>query len=290
MNKIELLNKKKYRLVYAFYIDNNSKTLNDHIAYKYHFKCLEDILYNQQISEKFSEIYFIIHTLDLNNHLIKEVIHKLSQITICCKNVNFIIEQNDPSQREGKIFKKYILDKLDSLDGLTLFFHNKGFNTQYYEFPAYWVIAQYYFNMFFDYEQFNEFVYNDNKLIFGYPWQTNNNSQTYFIAGSCFWIKCKEVDKYLKSTNYHISQQLYAGGCVTVYNCAENFFPALLDESHFDYPFSSIIKSHINSLPQYEYLQTTAKTYFDYTLPYIFGKKFFEYYDWVVKDIENYQI
>ena len=52
-----------------------------------------------------------------------------------------IIEKNIPEYREGIIFKKYILDKLDEYDGLTLFFHNKGYHSRYKEnFPSHWVI------------------------------------------------------------------------------------------------------------------------------------------------------
>ena len=145
MNKIKELDNIKFRLIYAFYLDNESKSLNDHISYKIHLKCLEYILNKQNIAQQFNEIYFIIHTLNLNNPLIKTLKYKLAIITNNCKHVHFIIEKNIPKYREGIIFKRYILDKLNDYDGMTLFFHNKGYNKTYFEnedsFCSYWIIS-----------------------------------------------------------------------------------------------------------------------------------------------------
>lgn len=280
--KLNLIDKISYRLVYSFFISDNIKSFDDHISYPIHFLCLKECLTSYAL---FDEAIFIIHVTDFNNPLIDELKYKLIEYSICIKKVTFIIEHNDSYEREGGIFNKYIIEKFNEYDGITLFFHNKGLNNVYgndlENWCSYWVIGEYYYLMFFPKEFIGTFIGND-KLIYGWPYMHDILHPQWLIGGSCFWMKCQDIYKY-------INEKKLESGWITSKCISELFFPSFFDKELIDYPNSRIIKDYFDYVDAYvpannkkfnEYLMEHS-TYKDYV-------GFKSFYDFIVnKYIEN---
>ena len=282
MNKsLNIIDNIKTRLIYSFFISNNIKSFDDHISYIMHLICLEYCLTTYSL---FDECIFIIHTEDLNNPLIKELKNKLSIITINYKHIQFIIEKTDSYEREGKIFKKYIIDKFDEYDGLTLFFHNKGINDIYKNdidnWCSYWVIGEYYHLMTFRKEYLGNFI-RSKKLIYGWPYMCDNYHPQWLIGGSCYWMKCKDIQTYIKDhnlkTNYITSRSL-----------AEYYFPEILNKKLIDYPYSNIIKDYTYHEYYEPSLNGKFNEYLQQITPYNEYVKFKEFYNEMINKYNNY--
>lgn len=248
------------RLVYSFFIDDRIKSFNDHISYKVHLECLKAIF---EMYPFFHEVIFVITANDITNKLINELKYKLSNICINVINLEFIIEQNDAYSREGNVFKKYILDKLDDYDGITLFFHNKGLDSKYdNDFPYYWIIGQYYFNiihlMYFQYDSFIK----SKKLLYGWPYINDNYYKQWFYAGSCYWMKTQELKKYLDS--HYIDHE----DKITLKTVAEYYFPTRVELDYVDYPLSNIIKEKCELLFNHNFSDESMNEYMKYVLSY----------------------
>lgn len=276
----------KRRLIYSLYIDDNIQSLDEHIAYLVAFECLGDSFYNCQ--DLFNECTFIISASDENNPLIKEVIHKLSKITINCKNISFIIEKNDIEKREGTIFKKYVLNKLDEYDGITLWFHLKGVNSRTYKnelsnWPSAWIIGQYFYLMATSKESLYEFIDKDNKFIYGWPWLYNTYYKDWVIDGACYWMKCQDIKKYIDENNIHISN-------ILTKNLAEYVFPKMLNKNQFDYPHSNIIKNefYLDEAPVSPYNNDKFINYYmQNTTLYNDYIRFIKYYNNVINNVNE---
>lgn len=284
MNNINILDKTyKRRLIYSFFLKDDINSFDEDLSYKIHFTCLELITSRQLFY--FDEVIFIISANDLNNQLINELKIKISSLFINVKNISFIVEDNDKYGREGVRFKKYILDNLNKLDGLTLFFHNKScqptYNINLQENPdiTYWIIGQYYFNMLdVTNDYLGDFIRNKNKLIFGWPYMCDNWHNQWLIGGSCFWMKCKDIYKYITENN--IENKPITSRCI-----AEYYFPEILDKEQIDYPLSNIIKNKLEKIPYYEpSINDTFLNYLQETLNYKTYIDFINFYNAIIND------
>ena len=278
--KINLINDQKTRLVYCFYLRDDINTYNELINdkdYSIHFKCLSYICQYCP----FDELIFIISTNNQNDELIKDI--KINISNICCffKSITFILESDSKTGREGTIFKLYILNKLDKYDGLTLFFHNKRivksnlpsfWNHIVDEDITYWIIGQYYFNMYKFKEELGSFMRNENKLIYGWQYMHDNYHTQWLIGGNCFWMKCQEIKKYIEDNN--LINKPISERCIS-----EFIFPELFEPDVIEYPCSNIIKEYIE-IGFYE--PGSNKLFLNYlmnTLPYNVYIHFMNFYN-----------
>jgi len=246
MNSLKLIDKTTFRLVYSFFISDNIKSFDDHISYRIHLLCLEKCLQHYNL---FDECIFIIQATDVNNPLINELKHILSEYTINIKKVSYIIEENDPYEREGGIFEKYIINKFNDYDGLTLFFHNKGLNKAYGDtldtWCSRWIIGEYYYLMLHIKDWFGDFLHLNNKLIYGWPHMHDNFHKQWLIGGNCFWMKCKDIQKYIEDNN--LQTNYITSKCVS-----EFYFPEIFNDEVVEYPNSNVIKNYFEHANYYE--------------------------------------
>lgn len=267
--KVNIVNDINTRLIYNFFIRTDISSIYDDNNYVFHFACIKYI-YDHHIcfKETFDLITFIISINTQNenaNILIEEFKNEISNILIE-SNVEFIIEDDNKNGREGYIFKKYILDKLNDYDGLTLFFHNKRLRPTYPQVPliednTYWIIGQYYFNMCLTKEHIAGFYRNKQKLIFGWPYMHDNYHPQWLIGGNCFWMKCKEIYKYINLNN--LENKPIAERCI-----GEYYFPEIFDKQLIDYPCSNIIKDYLDVGYYEPCINDAFHTYLKNTLPY----------------------
>lgn len=106
----------KKRLIFNFYIDEQWK--ENHMN-KIHLCCLS------YYKDVFDEMNFMVSLNDIQN---KELIYDFEKHIMSlelCPNIRFMVKQNHIF-RESKNFYDEIALKLNDLDGLTFFAHNKG--------------------------------------------------------------------------------------------------------------------------------------------------------------------
>ena len=118
----------KLRLIFSYYITPNGELTYIH---KLHLYLLRKYAYI------FNNIDMILVIDDLNNidaiNMHKQYIQDILNVNY----INFIIEQNDSYLREGKVYVKYVIDKLDEYainDDLIFFGHTKGLTNENLEF------------------------------------------------------------------------------------------------------------------------------------------------------------
>ena len=183
----------KQRLVFSFYLTNDN--LYNEIN-QFHLKFLSMYIH------RFDEVVFCII---VENDVNKEVIIELQKIIISfnCRNVSFKIYPNT-TYRESYVLYNEIATKLGVLDGLTFFGHNKGISDVFgKDNVKIWISLLYFFS--FEVELPNNFMNGD--LIYGplksvgcnYKFRhsiTNRFDWTY--CGTFFWMKCQEIDSYVK--------------------------------------------------------------------------------------------
>lgn len=285
-NSLQLIDKIKFRLIYSFFISDKIKSFDDHISYPIHFLCMNECFSWNNINNKplFDECIFIIQASDKNNPLINELKHKLSTYTYNIKNISFIIEENDPYEREGGIFKKYVIDKFNDYDGMTLFFHNKGLNSDYGstidDWSSYWIIGEYFYLMTFNKEFFGNFL-NSNKLIYGWPYMHDNYHTQWLIGGNCFWMKCKEIKKYIEDNN--LQTNYISTKCIS-----EFYFPEILNKELIDYPNSNIIKDYTIQSYYEPSINNKFNEYLQKITPYDDYVKFNNFYNYIINKYKEY--
>lgn len=280
--ELNLIDKVTQRLIYAFYIKDNINSFDNDKSYKIHFACLRKIF----SYTLYDEAIFIISADNLNNPLIKELMFKLSNICITVKKIRYVIEKNNPEHREGPIFEKHILNKLNDYDGITLYFHNKScqptYSLTYNENNpdiTYWIIGQYYFNMYVSKEWLSSFIKNNNKLIYGWPYMHDNWHTQWLIGGSCYWMKCQDIYEYITKNNVknkHIMSR----------TISEYYFPEILSKEQVDYPLSNIIKDTIYIYKYYEpSIEASFIDYLQNTLTYNAYVNFMKFYNDIMKEV-----
>ena len=226
----------KKRLVFNFYIDDGWK--DNHIN-KIHFYCLN------YFKNVFTEMVFMVSLNDVNN---KSLIYDFERYILSlelCTNIQFIIKNNHIF-REAKNFYDEIALKLNVLDGLTFFGHNKGI-TNYCnpdfekESVEKWVTSMYY-GCLCDVKEMEYYLTDGRKLAYGTlldeiniddigdsKWCNSLNvwlgERKYFYMGTFFWLNCNMIEYYLQNSNISIPKLIDRW-------YAENFFANIFDSCH----------------------------------------------------------
>ena len=239
-----------YRLIYSYYVMDDITDIH-----KYHMLMLSKFIYI------FNYIDFYLLCNDINNNeLINKHIQYIKSI-LNKDNINFIIIQNDSELREGQIYKKYIIDKLNDYNELIFFAHIKGItnlnNLNNKDNTYLWIALMYYFNLNYYKQMAEDFLYNKS-LSWGtiYNYDENNITKYHWqYTGSFHWINCKELYNYIKDNNidlsiYEVKQKMRT--------CAEEFlgetfdpkYAAFLNHKRYNKYFSHFLYEN-SSLPYY---------------------------------------
>lgn len=226
-------------MIYSFYITDDE--CNNEI-YELHYNMLH------QISNIFDKITFIICNDGVSyDDIVKRIKLKLIDI-INCNNISFIYEQNMPEYREGIIYKKYIIDKLDQYDDyLTFFGHTKGVSNQIglnnLDNLKLWIFAMYYLNFKWlneirrklnTHSILNTYVLKNDYFSYGglyFKDYRHNNIHNWFYSGSFQWLNTYKINKYIKDNNINI-ESFVCEENEQLKRCAELFIGFIFDESH----------------------------------------------------------
>ena len=231
----------KYRLIYnMFIIDNYDQSEHNDVMkiYNMHYMMLSNY------SKIMDEMIFIITHNNLSNDILNKVKVRLLIECQSCKSITFIVEKNMPQYREGIIFKKYIIDKLNDYDGLTFWGHSKGVTNQSNINNLYntllWIYVMYYNNITWLYELKNKLDDKTEYMSYGtLYYKDNRHKLTYnwFYSGSFFWLNTKKLYKYIQDNNIDISNFISPNDD-NLLRCAEIFVGQVIDEKyaafHFD--------------------------------------------------------
>jgi len=180
-------------LVFHFYVDPLYK---NKISYKMHFACL------REYSNVFTNAIFILSMDNKNDtSLINNVEKDIINCGFSCP-INFDIAEND-EYREVKTFKNYIIDKLDTYNGLVFFSHTKGTtNIDKYEWMTenylHWIFSLYYYYYSLEYaddEVIKKLIenYGGHKRAMYGPMGSYAVNGKIFYPGTFFWLNCKKI-------------------------------------------------------------------------------------------------
>lgn len=182
------------RLIYHFYV---GKDFENNPIYKEHQYLLK------KYSDIFDEALFVISTDNIND---KDRLKEVKRFLLECnfKNIEFRVEENN-SYYEVATFEKYILNKLDTLDGMTFFAHTKGTN-DYYEADKdkdavlKWVFALYYLSL--------NFYKESEKIMFG------SNASCCFYGGllTCYNDKTATDKHFPKNKAMYVGTYYWLNG------------------------------------------------------------------------------
>lgn len=232
------------------YVDNSATGK----IYDMHFIMLN------KICPLFDEIIFILTYNGNNNDQIvlnfkKKLIEECSQ----CPKITFIFEKNNANYREGIIYKKYIIDKLNEYDGLTMFGHSKGVtnsnNINYLDNTLLWIYSLYYLNTTWNLEVFNKLDDNPNCKYITYGGlyfkdRRHNIKYNWFYSGSFYWLNTKKLLKYITDNNIDYSSYLSKINEHGLMRCAELFPGNIIPEEyaafHFDEHFNKQYNHFLN--------------------------------------------
>ena len=198
------------------------------------------------------------------------------QILKNVKSIRFINEKNDSKFREGIIYKKYIIDKLNDYDGLTFFAHSKGVSNNYglehIDNLKLWIFSMYYLNFNWLNEVKNsigEFSTFGNKYCYGalyFKDERHNNIHNWFYSGSFQWINTKKLYKYIKDNNICIDQFISEEN-ERLMRCAELFLGSVLPEENCAFHNDEHFNKHTELFPfygweiSYEHINEIIKAY-----------------------------
>ena len=221
-------------MIYSFYVADNA--CNNEI-YELHYNLIS------QICNVFDRIIFVIcHNGNMNDDIIYNIKSKLINITGECNNITFIFEHNNKNFREGIIFKKYIIDKLDQYDDyLTFFAHSKGVSNQYgidhIDNLKLWIFLLYYLNFRWLFEvrkKLNTYSKEYDYMSFGglyFKDTRHTNKYHWFYSGSFQWLNTFKINKYIKDNNINITPFICEEG-ETLKRCAELFIGNIFDSNY----------------------------------------------------------
>lgn len=246
----------KLQVIYNFYIADNECIDS---VYTLHFYNLK------KYSEYVDRMIFII-TYDYNCN--DDIVYKVKSTIIdkCnCNNLQIIFEKNDPINREGVIFKKYIIDRLDQYDDyLTFFGHTKGVSNQFgydnLENLHKWINALYFLNFSYLQEVKKKLSsYNDtydssnNYITYGalyFKDYRHNNINNWFYSGSFYWINTYKMNKYIKDNNIDINGFICEEN-ERLKRCAELFPGSILSSKYAAFHNDQIYNKEINHFNMY---------------------------------------
>ena len=192
----------KKRLIFSFYLTNDWEESETNIL---HIRLLSKYL------GTFDDVIFCLIT---NNDIKPEVVKNFQRLIIskCNGDITFKMYKNT-NYRESLVLYNEISKKLKDLDGVTFFGHNKGISNSYFgiENVKMWICALYYFS--FEYDLPFDFL--NGPMSYGplkvcccneFFISSGQSVHDWHYAGTFFWLKCQQLDFYLKSNNIELPQ------------------------------------------------------------------------------------
>lgn len=191
----------KKRLVFSFYLDENTFENEANIL---HFKLLRRYL------PQFDEVVFVIIK---NDNIPPEMVKRLQRLILTFYNGDIFFKLYPNTEyKESYVFKKEIVDKMKTLDGYTLFGHNKGITNMTWaekDEIKKWICGLYYFNFPPDFiSELNNF----NRLFFG-AFKTDIAKHSMFhdsfmakwlYSGTFYWGNYQTIDRYIRKMNIEL--------------------------------------------------------------------------------------
>ena len=184
-------------LLYYFYIPQNKGITN---IYDLHFKHLKHYLY------LFNRKIIILGIDDTNDLETIEYFKKIIKNKLEDDNIEFYVSENHKEYRDGKIFKEFLMDKLDDYeDSLVFFAHSKGTHDQNNENTEMWISSMYYFNLEFMDDVINK-ILNSRYISYGanYMHWRFRNKFSWIYSGSFQWININKLKKFISELHYNI--------------------------------------------------------------------------------------
>lgn len=186
----------KKRLVYAFYINND---ILDKPIIKLHFYFLERYI------KQFDEVIVgVIKEDDVDDEVVRELQYKF--LMIYNKNITFRFYSNT-QYREAIVFYNEIALKLELLDGVTFFAHNKHSSNIPVEELIEWVCGLYYFNLEYGYNyDTTGYCFCGTPLLtdVGFNISSVINKYKWYFAGCFYWVKTQELHRYMVNNNIQL--------------------------------------------------------------------------------------
>ena len=191
------------RLIFHFYASNDWKSNPIYYVHKY---------FLTRYSHIFTEATFIISVNDTDDI---DLINEVKSFLIECKfkTIEFRVEKNCELY-EVDTFEKYILNRLNDLDGSTFFGHSKG-TMDYYVHNKnailLWITMLYFLNLEYYKEAENRF-YSCSSYFFGGPMLCNvlKISNGFLYSGTFYWLNCLRIYKNFKDSIPKIYDRFYA--------------------------------------------------------------------------------
>ena len=197
----------KTRMVFHWWIPS-VKPRHYHKINELHLECLKN--YNT----RFNESIMVLSCDDLSDPYIEEFKRKIYDIGLT-GDIHIKIVENNIIYREAITYNNEILFKMDELDGITFFAHNKGTsrydmdNHDKEELLKQWIVFMYFMNL----EDFNHVRHHLSTpvaLCYGTMLYHNNDNTFYFnkhnwaYLGSFQWLNTKKIFDYIgkKKTSY----------------------------------------------------------------------------------------
>lgn len=244
----------KLQIIFSFYINPNK--YNNWI-YQMHYDLLE------KCTSKVDRTIFIIsydHT-EVSNDDVRNVRLKLADI---CKSneMTFILCENDKRYREGIIFKRYIIDKLnDYNDYLTFFGHTKGvsneLNWKNIDNLKFWIYSMYYMNFIYIEDTIKKLTNPYEKYIcYGtgfYPSYTHNNNHNWFYSGSFCWVNTNRLNDYIKENNIDINKYVISNN-ENLMRCAELFLGYVCPREYAGFLHDENFNKEYDPFTHYKYM------------------------------------
>lgn len=220
-----------FRLIYHLYIPINWKDLE---ILKLHFKCLRIYSYI------FNESTFILSMDDINDSKsiceIETILLEYGYI-----NVHFKIV-NNTTMYESLTLQNEIIERLDKLDGLTLFGHSKGVGNEIYkqcsiENIKLWVAGLYYscLSDIKDVERALMGVRGSSYGAFKNKSEYLDNKYHWVYSGTFYWLNCQRINDLIKRRKLSLRK------------CTNRFFSELWIGDLIDFSFKSIEPSEADS-------------------------------------------
>lgn len=237
-----------------FVVDNYS-SLNDNDPtmkiYNTHYRMMQDY------AQILNEMIFIITYNNLDYTVINSIKAKLIDVCHNCKSITFITEQNDYRFREGIIFKKYVIDKLNDYDGLTFWCHFKGVtnpkNTNNLINSLKWIYMMYYSNILWFHEMKNKLDDKEKYISYGtlyYKDYRHNTTYNWFYSGSFFWLNTKKLYAYIEKKNIDISDFISPND-ENLMRCAEIFLGQVYNEHYAAFHYDEHYNKEYNNFLNY---------------------------------------
>lgn len=187
------------RLVYHLFLYDGCFESN---VYKLHLACLS------YFAKIFDQAIFVLAMNDTDNQELIKQAEKAILNKIHIPDIKFIVDKNY-DYREAATFYSQIANRLDELDGITFFGHIKGagneFNPNIDMLQIYnWVIAAYFFNLFYMDEVTWYLITSPSFNTYGAlkcKWENIENVYDWIYSGTFFWINGQRTAAFLRKND-----------------------------------------------------------------------------------------